>query len=145
LTKKAQIRLRDTLKALIEKGVASHQLIVKDAGAVSNGSFYRIVSKEGQGITLDKLDQIAEALHREPWQLLHPDPEFTSFSSTALKIARKMDSIRPEMREKLYAVFVQMADFDNVQEQRPEAEAQPEAPANGHAEKKPKTAQKARR
>jgi hypothetical protein len=91
-----------------------------ETGALGHGSLARILERDergrlkGQNVKLEMLDRLAEALDLDPWQLLHPDGDCADFSEQALRIARKMDSLAPEARNRAYAMFVQMVDFGNV-------------------------------
>lgn len=127
---KARHHLRDTIRALLESGEVSYSALVA-SGAITNGTLGRVVSDEGQDVRLEQLDWLAAALDMDPWQLLHPDTEVAQFSKQALKIARKMDSLPPEVRDQAYALFVQAVDFANVA-------PPPAAPASAPSTAKPK-------
>lgn len=107
-----------------------------ETGALGHGSLARILQEDehgrliGQNIKLEMLDRLAEALDVEPWQLLHPDGDLADFSEPALRIARFMDSLAPEVRNRAYALFVQQIDFGNV----PRVDDAP----NAHDGRKPK-------
>lgn len=122
--KLARHRLRDTIRFLTEHGRASFGDFVK-VDAAKKSSLARIKGEDGQNVTLNQLDLLATALGVEPWQLLHPDGEAATLSDAALKIARKMDDLPPELRERAYALFVQAVDFANP--------SPPDPPHNGGA------------
>jgi len=116
--KKAKERLSQCLNRLLEEGRTTFTELVK-SGGVTNGTLGRILSEEGQNIQLETLDDLAAALQVEPWQLLHPDGEVASMSKDALKIARKMESLNPAIRDTAYALWVQRVDFENEQQPPP--------------------------
>jgi hypothetical protein len=128
-TKPAQAQLAETLRRMLDEGEFGFKELVA-ASAVGNGTLGRILEKDahehllGYNVQLSTLDKLAEALCVQPWQLLHPDGELASFSEQALKIARKMDSLPADLRERAYWLFVQQIDFANV----PKPEDAPSAP-----------------
>lgn len=109
----AKERLRDNIRLLLERGETTWEELL-ESGAVTNGTLGRIVEDDGQNVRLSVLDALAYALKVEPWQLLHPDFEIANLAGPALKIARKMETIREDHQERVYAKFVQDVDFANV-------------------------------
>lgn len=127
--KPAQAQLAETLRRMLDEGAFGFKELVA-ASSIGNGTMGRILQEDGDGrllgenVRLATLDKLAESIGVEPWQLLHPDGDLAAFSPAALKIARAMDDLPQELRERAYALFVQQVDFANA---RP-ADA-PSAPA----------------
>jgi DNA-binding Xre family transcriptional regulator len=117
--KPAQQQLAETLRRMLDEGEFGFKELVA-ASAVGNGTLGRILQEDGEGrlagenVRLATLDKLAESLGVQPWQLLHPDGELAGFSNVAIRIARAMDDLAPEYRERAYALFVQQVDFANV-------------------------------
>jgi transcriptional regulator with XRE-family HTH domain len=114
--------------------------------AVTRTTLARIVREDGQTVDLDQLDWIAEAFGVEPWQLLHPDFDTAMLSAWAMKIARKMEDVPAPLRARVYARFVQDADFANQAVEAVAAEPPPEdEPANAPGTLKPRRLRQVRR
>jgi transcriptional regulator with XRE-family HTH domain len=136
--KKAKLQLRDNLRRAFDEGVARFTELVR-TDAVKRSTLARIVSEEGQTVDLDQLDWIAEAFGVEPWQLLHPDFDTAMLTAWALQIARKMEGVPEPLRARVYARFVQDADFATQAVEAVRTEPPPEdVPANAPGTLKPR-------
>lgn len=123
--KKAKLQLRDNIRRALDEGVTRFNELVR-TDAVTKTTLARIKREEGQPITLDQLDWIAQAFGVEPWQLLHPDFDTAMLTAWSMRIARKMEDVPEALRARVYARFVQDADFANQAVEAARIEPPPE-------------------
>lgn len=69
----ARENLRDNVDALVKERWSSHKPAIEASGGrLSNGVLGRIRSPEGENVSLDKLDALAEVFEMQPFELLIP-------------------------------------------------------------------------